>query len=164
MKFYETTIVIDSLQKPDNIQNTITKIQSFIKNNGGEIAAVDEWGKKRLAYEIKRRQYGTYFQIYFKGAGTLPNLLEREFLLEESILRYLTLVFEPKLFQDKVAAIEEKTAPKPVATKPVDTKPVDTKPETEKPAEEVATDDQSEKTTIEETAPDVTTEAEQLSE
>lgn len=112
MKHYETTIVIDSLQKPEDIQQTITKLQTFIKNNGGEIANVEEWGKKRLAYEINRRQYGTYFQIHFTGPGTLPKLLEREYLLDESILRYLTLALEPKVFQAKLAAKAEKEAPK----------------------------------------------------
>ena len=91
MQVYETTIVIDSLQKGEDIQNTLTNIENFIKNNGGTILKKEEWGKKRLAYEINRKQYGNYFHILFEGQSGLPTLLEREYRLVESILRYLTV-------------------------------------------------------------------------
>jgi len=110
LKYYETTIVIDSLQKAEEIQETITKIQTFIKNNGGEIVKLDEWGKKRLAYEINRKQYGNYVQIIFTGPGTIPKLLERELVLEESVLRYLTLALKPKVAAMKTASEEEEPA------------------------------------------------------
>jgi small subunit ribosomal protein S6 len=93
---YETTIVVDSLQKSEDTQNMITKIENFIKNNGGTITDIEEWGKKRLAYEINRKQYGTYFHILFEGPSTLPDLLEGEYRLQESILRYLTVKSDPK--------------------------------------------------------------------
>ena len=78
---YETTIVIDSLQKSEDMQNMVTKIENFIKNNGGTITDIEEWGKKRLAYEINRKQYGTYFHILFEGPSTLPALLGAGYLL-----------------------------------------------------------------------------------
>lgn len=96
MQIYETTIVIDSLQKAEDMQATITKLENFIKNNGGTIVKKEEWGKKRLAYEINRKQYGTYYHLHFEGPGTLPGLLEREYRLEESILRYLTVKTDSK--------------------------------------------------------------------
>ncbi len=113
MRLYETTIVIDSLQKAEEMQNILTKIKNFIHNNGGEILYIDEWGKKRLAYEINRKQYGNYFQIFFKGPSTLPKLLEREYRLEESILRYLTLLSEADEaeLKEKASAATAQDAP-----------------------------------------------------
>jgi small subunit ribosomal protein S6 len=90
------------------------KIQNFITNNGGEIKKIEEWGKKRLAYEINRKQYGTYFHILFDGPSSLPGLLEREYRLEDSILRYLTIKTDPKALlvkKEKQAVPEASTEP-----------------------------------------------------
>lgn len=97
MPLYETTILFDSFLKDDDFQSHSTKIQNFIKNNGGQIQKVEEWGKKRLAYEISRKQYGNYLHITFHGPSSLPNLLEREYRLEETILRFLTIKADPKM-------------------------------------------------------------------
>lgn len=96
MSTYSTTVVIDSLLKPAEIENTVEKIQRNIKNNGGEILEVDKWGKKRLAYEIKKRQYGYYVDIIFQASGNLVKVIEREYGLDENILRYLTIVLNKK--------------------------------------------------------------------
>jgi small subunit ribosomal protein S6 len=106
---YETTIVIDSLQKSDDMQNMIAKIENFIKNNGGTITEIEEWGKKRLAYEINRKQYGTYYHILFEGPSTLPGLLETEYRLQESILRYLTVKSDPRIIKKREKDAEAKT-------------------------------------------------------
>ncbi len=106
MALYETTIVIDSFLKEEEFQNLSTKIQNFIKNNGGQIQRLEEWGKRRLAYEINRKQYGNYLHILFEGPSTLPLLLEREYRLQESILRFLTVKSDPKI----LAAEEAKKA------------------------------------------------------
>ncbi|MFQ5863980.1 MAG: 30S ribosomal protein S6 [bacterium] len=115
MRLYETTMVIDSFLKSEDMQNLVNKIRNFIKNNGGEIRKVEEWGKRRLAYEINRKQYGNYFHILFEGPNSLPQLLEREYRLEESILRYLTVLTDPKIL-----AIKEK---KPPLKKQIETSP-----------------------------------------
>ena len=91
MVLYETTIIIDSMLKPEDIQNLRERILSFIANNGGEIVKVEEWGKRRLAYEIKKKQYGFYLHVRFKSPPALIALLEKEYRLNESILRYLTV-------------------------------------------------------------------------
>ncbi|MFQ5602783.1 MAG: 30S ribosomal protein S6 [bacterium] len=108
MTQYETTIVFDSFLKDEDMQNLTTKIQNFIKNNGGQIQEIEEWGKKRLAYEINRKQYGNYYHILFTGQSSLPELLEREFRLEESILRYLTIKSDPKALLMKEKEATEK--------------------------------------------------------
>lgn len=114
MPKYELTIVLDSLQKSEEMENIISKTQSFIKNNGGEIHHLDDWGKKRLAYEVNRKQYGNYYQIFFEGPSSLPVLLEKELKLEDSLLRYMILKseYDPSDFekteeQDSEAAEQE---------------------------------------------------------
>ena len=99
MQTYSTIVVIDSLLKSEEIDSTIEKIERNIKNNGGEIIKIDRGGKKRLAYEIKKRQYGYYIEILFKARGVVVKVIEREYGLDENILRYLTLVLNKKALQ-----------------------------------------------------------------
>ncbi len=111
MTLYETTVVFDSMLKPDDLKNLRDRLTNFISNNGGEIIKVEEWGKRRLAYEIKKKQYGFYVYTRFSASPAFLHLLEKEYRLNESILRYLTV----KL--DKRALLrEEMERQKPIVT------------------------------------------------
>lgn len=96
MRTYETIVVIDSLLKSEEIDAVIEKVTRIINNNGGKINSLDHWGKKRLAYEIKKRQYGYYIEIIFEAPGNIIKTLEREFRLDENILRYLSILLDRK--------------------------------------------------------------------
>lgn len=110
MTLYETIVVIDSMLKPDDIKNLRDRITNFISNNGGEIVRIDEWGKRRLAYEIKKKQYGIYFYIRFTAQPPFLSLLEKEYRLNESILRYLTVKLDKRALQ-KEELDRQKPAP-----------------------------------------------------
>lgn len=101
MKLYETTILIDSTLKSDEMRNLIDKIVNFISNHGGNIVKVDEWGKRRLAYEINKKQYGYYVNIRFSGPAALSGLLEREYRLIDSVLRHLTAKIDPLVLKSE---------------------------------------------------------------
>lgn len=158
MQKYETTIVLDSLLKSEDLQTTIKKVETFIVNNGGTVVKNEEWGKKRLAYEINRKQYGNYFHIEFDGPGTLPSLLEREFHLEESVLRHLTLKIDPHILRGREAAQEE--AP-PVEAEP---KPVSLPVNNVELQEDLISEDAADGPDAEEIAPEDTAEEENKSE
>lgn len=96
MTLYETIVVIDSMMKPDDIKNLRDRLTNFISNNGGEIVKVEEWGKRRLAYEIKKKQYGFYVYTRFSASPAFLHLLEKEYRLNESILRYLTVKLDKR--------------------------------------------------------------------
>ncbi len=96
METYQTIVVIDSLLKTEEIDAIIEKIMRIINNNGGKVTNVDRWEKKRLAYEIKKRQYGYYVEIDFEAPGNLVKILERDYRLDENILRYLTVNLDSK--------------------------------------------------------------------
>lgn len=101
MKLYETTVVMDSTMKTDEIRHLIDKLSNFISNHGGNIVKVDEWGKRRLAYEIKKKQYGYYVNIRFAAPAAVPVLLEREYRLNESVLRYLNVKVDPLVIKSE---------------------------------------------------------------
>lgn len=109
MRTYQTIIVIDSLLKSEEIDAIVEKMLRIISNNGGKVIGVDRWEKKRLAYEIKKRQYGYYVEITFEASGDLVRILERDYRLDENILRYLTITLGKKAldYLEKQQAVTE---------------------------------------------------------
>ena len=93
---YETTFIVDAHLPTEKIDESIDKFLSFIEKKGGKIHHVDRWGKRRLAYEIRKKQYGYYVYLRFESEGEFIKVLEREYKLDDSILRYLT-VLVPKM-------------------------------------------------------------------
>ena len=119
MRKYETIIVIDSLLKNEEIEGIINKYERFISANGGTIDVVDRWGKRRLAYEIKKRQYGVYVLIRFDAPAAMIKQLDREYRLNESLLRTMTTKLDKRaltaLAKQILAAPPQKTDVEPKA-------------------------------------------------
>jgi len=109
LRKYETIIVIDSLLKQEEIEGIIGKYERFISANGGTIESVDRWGKKRLAYEIKKRQYGFYVLIRFEAPPAMIKQLDREYRLNEYLLRTMTTLLGKKALA--ALAKQSKAAP-----------------------------------------------------
>jgi len=99
LRTYETVIVIDSFLKNEEIDEIVNKVERVISNNGGKIESIERWGKKRLAFEIKRRQYGYYVEIVFEAPPNVIRILEREYRLEENILRYLSIYLDKRALE-----------------------------------------------------------------
>ena len=108
MKTYETVVVIDSLLKNEEIEEIVNKVERVISNNGGKIVSNERWGKKRLAFEIKRRQYGYYVEIVFEAPPNVIRILEREYRLEENILRYLSIHLDKSALEFRAQQLETK--------------------------------------------------------
>jgi small subunit ribosomal protein S6 len=105
---YETTFIADSHLPNEQIEATITKSVQLIEKNGGKIHLVERWGKRRLAFEIAKKQYGFYVYIRFEGEGKLNQELSRSFKLDDAVLRYLTVVMPKAALK---AAEEPKVQP-----------------------------------------------------
>lgn len=119
MRKYETIIVIDSLLKLEEIEGIINKYERFISANGGQIETTDRWGKRRLAYEIKKRQYGFYVLIRFDAPPGMIKQLDREYRLNEYLLRTMTTLLNKRalkaLAKQYAAAPPAAPAPAPAA-------------------------------------------------
>jgi small subunit ribosomal protein S6 len=72
-------------------------VTSYIENQGGEIKTVDRWGRRRLAYPINKKFNGFYVHIEFDAAPNAVPVIERFYVLEDTILRHLTLVLPEEL-------------------------------------------------------------------
>jgi small subunit ribosomal protein S6 len=91
LRLYELTFVLDPQLEQNQIDEIVQKIESLITDSKGEIEKKDLWGKRRLAYEIKKRQYGFYIYLLFKSPVDVIDKIERDFKLNESVLRFLTI-------------------------------------------------------------------------
>lgn len=95
MKLYETTIIFDPGLEEARINEELERVTGPIAQAGGEVVEVQRWGKKKLAYNIKKRRDGTYVHVKHKSPAPLISEMDRRFRLNESVLRHLT-VLAPK--------------------------------------------------------------------
>ena len=89
MNKYELALVINAKIEDDARTDAIEKIKALIEKFGGEITNVDEWGKKRLAYEIQKMKEGYYYLIHFESDSTVPAELESRMRIMENVIRFL---------------------------------------------------------------------------
>lgn len=96
-RVYETTFIVNAALEDQDIDSVINKVSNYIENNGGTILETDKWGRRRLAYPINKKYNGFYVHIVFETMpGSVP-ILERFLVLEDTVLRHLTLILPKKL-------------------------------------------------------------------
>ena len=88
---YESAIIINAALDDEQITGIISRVKDFITNNGGEIREIENWGRKRLAYMISKSKIGYYAVFRFDAPTNIISKLERNYSLDEHILRYLTI-------------------------------------------------------------------------
>jgi small subunit ribosomal protein S6 len=121
MNKYESVFIIDTVLDNETTQDLVNKFADFINKNGASVKKVDKWGKKKMSYPIKKRAQGYYTEIEFEAQGDFVEKLEREFKLNEYILRYLVIKLDKKAIEYKeaqrVIAMKEKEKLKAQKTK-----------------------------------------------
>lgn len=89
MRGYELVFIIRPDLDDEATEAVIEKVRSMIENNGGEIAKIDKWGKRRLAYEIKDLREGYYVVLNFKGESAVAAELDRVLKITDPVLRHM---------------------------------------------------------------------------
>ncbi len=96
MRKYETTYIIDGSVSDTDREALIEKIENVLTGNGSEIDRTVRWGKRQLAYEIKKQSRGYYVILYYNAEPSVISSFHHELDLNERILRYLTLLSDGK--------------------------------------------------------------------
>ena len=94
MNRYETVVIVDAMIPDESIASEFEAIEELIKSQG-KLVKVDKWGKKRLAYHIKKKSHGEYGVFYYEANATLPSEMEKRFRINENILRWMTIRDNP---------------------------------------------------------------------
>ena len=89
MNKYELAVVLNAKIEDEERLAALEKVKGYITRFGGTIANVDEWGKKRLAYEIQKMKEGYYYFIQFEADSKAPVEIENRVRIMENVIRYL---------------------------------------------------------------------------
>ncbi len=89
MNKYELALIINAKLEDEARAEVVEKIKGYITRFGGTITEVDEWGKKRLAYEIQKMREGFYYFIKFDAEPDCPGELEKRVRIQDNVLRFL---------------------------------------------------------------------------
>ena len=89
MNKYELAVVLNVNLEDEERAAAIEKVKGYITRFGGTVTNVDEWGKKRLAYEIQKMKEAYYYFIQFEGDSNCPNEVAAHVRIMEPVIRYL---------------------------------------------------------------------------
>ena len=89
MNKYELALVVDAKIEEDARVANVEMAKDYVTKFGGTITEVEEWGKKKLAYEIQHMKEGYYYFIKFDCEATVPGELEQAVRIMDNVLRYL---------------------------------------------------------------------------
>ena len=91
MKGYEVTYIIDPGVSEENVPKVVDKYSEYVTKNEGQVVNIDNWGKRKLAYEIKGRTEGVYITMKFNSSAKATHELKRIMGIDEEIVRNVVL-------------------------------------------------------------------------
>ena len=102
MKRYEVIAIVKSDLPDDDITTLIERIEKIITKRKGLIVKIDKWGKRRLAYEISKQKDGYYFLIDLVGDGPIIDEIERNYKIDDRILKFITIKKEGAVTRESI--------------------------------------------------------------
>src|SRR5512145_741043 len=121
MAIYESIFIINPNLTDEETNGIIKKMQDVVAKQGGEMLKFEDWGKKKLAYEIKKQKRGHYAFFQFKGTPAAIAELERTYKLTDSVIKFLSVKLEKEL---RVKAPPKPKKEKPAASAAPTTRPM----------------------------------------
>ena len=89
MNNYELAVAVSAKIEDDERAATIDKVKAYVERFGGQITNIDEWGKRRLAYEVQHMKEAFYYFIQFDAEPAAPAEIEDNIRIMENIVRFL---------------------------------------------------------------------------
>ena len=89
MNKYELAVVVSANIEDEERTAVVDKCKALIERFGGTITEVDDWGKKRLAYEVQKMKEAFYYFIKFDAESTVPAEIESRVRIMDNVIRYL---------------------------------------------------------------------------
>jgi small subunit ribosomal protein S6 len=115
MRRYETFVIVDPDISEEQRTPVIERTTDLITKENGLTVKVDEWGMRKLAYEIKKKPRGYYLRLDFCGTGAIVDEMERFFRIDDRVMKYMTVLLEKdvdvkQIKEDLAKAAAEKEA------------------------------------------------------
>ena len=117
MHIYESVIVVHPRLSDSEIGEFVEKTKKMISTDGGEILGEDKWGRRKLAYPVRKNREGYYVYLKFNAQGSVIKKMNEFYRLQEDVLRTLTVhAYEAK--KQAPRKVKPKAAAKPAAPTP----------------------------------------------
>ena len=120
MNKYELAVVVSGKLDEEAKNGVLDKVKALIERFGGQINRVDEWGKKRFAYEVHKMKDGYYNFIKFEAEPTAPAEIESRMRIMDSVERYLLVIDDQEMVEVKPEAEENTEDEAPAEEQPAD--------------------------------------------
>ena len=91
MSKYELAVVLSAAIDDEARSAALDRVKDYVEKAGGSITNVDDWGKKKLAYEIQKMSEAFYYFIQFEAETDAPGEIESNVRLMESVIRFLCI-------------------------------------------------------------------------
>ncbi len=91
MNKYELALIVTAKIEDEQRAEVVEKCKALIERFGGTVTGVDDWGKKRLAYEVQKMKEAFYYFIKFEADSTVPAEIESRVRIMENVIRYLVV-------------------------------------------------------------------------
>ena len=89
MNKYELAVVVSAKIEDEERAAVVDKVKALVERFGGQITNVDEWGKKKLAYEVQKMHEGFYYFIQFDAEASAPAEIESRIRIMDNVIRFL---------------------------------------------------------------------------
>lgn len=99
--YYEFTYIVNPVLEEEQYKEAVEKVNKLFTDNGAEIEEVDEWGLRKLAYEIDKKNSGYYVNMYLTAPVEAISIIERALRIDDHFMRYLTLKYDAKMFRHR---------------------------------------------------------------
>jgi len=104
MRRYETFVIIDPELSQDQREPLIGRVEELISQMEGFLVLTDNWGERKLAYDIKKKTRGYYVRFDYCGLAPLVNEIERFFRIDDRALKYMTVLLNGEADLEKIKA------------------------------------------------------------
>lgn len=105
MQEYESIFILDPNLSDNEVQQAIRRFQEIVAKAGGVVDKTEDWGKKRLAYEVAKHRKGHYALFHLTGTPATVTELERNYRLADAVLKFITVRLDRRLLEAMQAAV-----------------------------------------------------------
>ena len=110
MRKYESIFILDPDLEEEQTLSAIEKAKGIIAQTNGEILKVEDWGKRKLAYEVRKKSKGHYILIHFSGSPALLSELERNFRVMDAVIKFQSVRLDERQASSSEGPILEETS------------------------------------------------------
>ena len=125
MRRYETIIITEADLSAEQREPIIKRVEDVISQDNGFLALTDDWGARKLAYEIKKKQRGYYTRFDFCATAAAVDEMERFFRIDDRVLKYMTVLLDKaadvQQIKEEIASIQKAAEATPEKEPPSET-------------------------------------------